>query len=42
LQVGLHEVISGWDMGILGDEGIPAMHEGGKRRLVIPSGGRLG
>ena len=38
-QVGVHEVISGWDMGILGDDGIPAMKEGGKRRLVIPSGG---
>eukprot|EP00873_Tetraselmis_striata_P003602 jgi/Tetstr1/423866/TSEL_014490.t1 len=36
-KVGVREVIAGWDMGILGGEGIPPMKEGGKRRLVIPS-----
>lgn len=29
--------LQGWDQGILGAEGIPAMKPGGKRRLVIPS-----
>mmetsp|Transcript_17024 Transcript_17024/g.47545 ORF Transcript_17024/g.47545 Transcript_17024/m.47545 type:complete len:87 (+) Transcript_17024:587-847(+) len=37
VQIGVHEVIQGWDMGILGAEGIPPMKEGGKRRLFIPS-----
>lgn len=39
-QVGAREVIQGWDLGILGtsDGAIPPMKEGGKRRLVIPSG----
>eukprot|EP00192_Tetraselmis_astigmatica_P019579 CAMPEP_0117668610 /NCGR_PEP_ID=MMETSP0804-20121206/11651_1 /TAXON_ID=1074897 /ORGANISM="Tetraselmis astigmatica, Strain CCMP880" /LENGTH=205 /DNA_ID=CAMNT_0005476533 /DNA_START=50 /DNA_END=667 /DNA_ORIENTATION=+ len=36
-KIGVHEVIQGWDMGILGAEGIPPMKEGGKRRLFIPS-----
>ncbi|KIZ01189.1 FKBP-type peptidyl-prolyl cis-trans isomerase [Monoraphidium neglectum] len=36
-KVGAREVIRGWDLGILGDEGIPPMKEGGKRLLVIPS-----
>jgi hypothetical protein len=40
-QVGVREVIQGWDLGILGGDGIPPMKEGGKRLLVIPSGGRL-
>ncbi|KAK9837432.1 hypothetical protein WJX81_002092 [Elliptochloris bilobata] len=35
-KVGAGEVIQGWDKGILGTEGIPAMKEGGKRTLVIP------
>lgn len=39
-QIGVREVIQGWDLGILGtpDGSIPPMKEGGKRRLVIPSG----
>lgn len=37
-QVGVRQVIQGWDLGILGTEGIPPMKEGGKRRLVIPAG----
>ena len=38
-KIGVRQVIVGWDLGILGDEaqGIPAMLEGGKRRLVIPA-----
>ncbi|GFR48789.1 hypothetical protein Agub_g10737 [Astrephomene gubernaculifera] len=35
-QIGVGQVIKGWDMGILGTEDIPAMKEGGKRLLVIP------
>ncbi|GIL86272.1 hypothetical protein Vretimale_13732 [Volvox reticuliferus] len=35
-QIGVGQVIKGWDMGILGAEDIPAMKEGGKRLLVIP------
>lgn len=30
-KIGVGEVIRGWDMGILGTEGVPAMKEGGKR-----------
>jgi len=30
-KVGVHEVITGWDLGILGTEGVPPMKEGGKR-----------
>lgn len=30
-KIGVREVIQGWDMGILGTEGVPAMKEGGKR-----------
>ena len=30
------QVVKGWGLGIWGDEQIPAMREGGKRRLVIP------
>ncbi|GLC48020.1 hypothetical protein PLESTB_000050300 [Pleodorina starrii] len=36
-QIGVGQVIKGWDMGILGAEDIPPMKEGGKRLLVIPS-----
>ncbi|PNW72258.1 hypothetical protein CHLRE_16g675550v5 [Chlamydomonas reinhardtii] len=35
-QIGVGQVIKGWDMGILGAEDIPPMKEGGKRLLVIP------
>ncbi|KAK9808204.1 hypothetical protein WJX73_008359 [Symbiochloris irregularis] len=35
-KVGAQQVIKGWDIGILGGEGLPAMQEGGKRRLIIP------
>jgi hypothetical protein len=36
MQVGVGQVIKGWDIGILGDEaeGIPPMKQGGKRTLV--------
>lgn len=30
-KIGVREVIAGWDMGILGTEGVPPMKEGGKR-----------
>lgn len=30
-KIGVREVIQGWDMGILGTDGVPAMKEGGKR-----------
>eukprot|EP01024_Parvocaulis_polyphysoides_P044388 TRINITY_DN4089_c1_g6_i1.p1 TRINITY_DN4089_c1_g6~~TRINITY_DN4089_c1_g6_i1.p1 ORF type:complete len:193 (-),score=25.63 TRINITY_DN4089_c1_g6_i1:383-961(-) len=36
--VGVGQVIKGWDMGILGDDDLPPMKAGGKRRLLIPSG----
>jgi FKBP-type peptidyl-prolyl cis-trans isomerase len=29
-------VIKGWDVGILGGEGLPPMKAGGKRRLIVP------
>jgi len=35
--VGAGEVIKGWDLGILGGEGVPPMNAGGKRRLIIPA-----
>jgi peptidylprolyl isomerase len=35
-RVGAGEVIKGWDMGIVGAEGIPPMKAGSRRRLVIP------
>ncbi|KAL0330156.1 UNVERIFIED_CONTAM: Peptidyl-prolyl cis-trans isomerase FKBP13, chloroplastic [Sesamum radiatum] len=35
-RIGVGEVIKGWDEGILGGEGIPAMLAGGKRKLRIP------
>lgn len=40
-QIGVRQVIQGWDQGILGAEGIPPMKAGGKRRLVIPPGAPL-
>jgi FKBP-type peptidyl-prolyl cis-trans isomerase len=30
-KIGVREVIQGWDMGILGTDGVPPMKEGGKR-----------
>jgi len=36
-QVGVGMVIKGWDIGILGGEGITPMQEGGKRKLIIPA-----
>jgi len=36
-KVGVHQVISGWDEGILGGAGIPPMKVGGKRMLVVPA-----
>ena len=37
-QVGVRQVIQGWDLGIVGNQAdIPPMREGGKRRLVIPA-----
>jgi len=36
-NVGVGQVIKGWDEGILGGEGITPMKEGGKRKLIIPS-----
>lgn len=35
-QVGVGQVIKGWDAGILGAEGLPPMKAGGTRRLIIP------
>uniref|UniRef100_A0A0F7CZ46 peptidylprolyl isomerase n=1 Tax=Erodium trifolium TaxID=337410 RepID=A0A0F7CZ46_9ROSI len=35
-RVGAGEVIKGWDLGILGGEGVPPMLVGGKRRLKLP------
>ncbi|KAL2641922.1 hypothetical protein R1flu_009509 [Riccia fluitans] len=36
-RVGVGEVIRGWDQGLAGAEGVPAMLAGGKRTLRIPS-----
>ncbi len=36
-QVGVGQVIKGWDLGILGADDIPPMKEGGKRKLLIPA-----
>ncbi|KAI8466796.1 MAG: hypothetical protein J3K34DRAFT_53446 [Monoraphidium minutum] len=38
LKLGEREVMEAWDVAILGDEGIPPMREGGKRRIVVPPG----
>ncbi|GLT49219.1 hypothetical protein SLA2020_227940 [Shorea laevis] len=35
-RVGVGEVIKGWDQGILGGDGVPAMLAGGKRILKLP------
>ena len=37
LQIGIGQVIKGWDQGILGSDDVPPMLPGGKRRLVIPA-----
>ena len=36
-QVGVGQVIRGWDIGILGADDIPPLRPGGKRELVIPA-----
>eukprot|EP00898_Chlorokybus_atmophyticus_P001826 jgi/Chlat1/2644/Chrsp178S02482 len=36
-KVGAGQVIQGWDIGILGNDSIPPMRQGGKRTLRIPS-----
>ncbi|XAR56194.1 Peptidylprolyl isomerase [Bertholletia excelsa] len=35
-RVGVGEVIKGWDVGILGGDGVPPMLAGGKRTLRLP------
>uniref|UniRef100_A0A0F7H0E7 peptidylprolyl isomerase n=1 Tax=Erodium gruinum TaxID=337380 RepID=A0A0F7H0E7_9ROSI len=35
-RIGAGEVIKGWDLGILGGEGVPPMLAGGKRTLKLP------
>ncbi|WOL03348.1 hypothetical protein Cni_G12068 [Canna indica] len=37
IRIGVGEVIKGWDQGILGGDGIPPMHAGGRRTLKIPA-----
>ncbi|KAK4356640.1 hypothetical protein RND71_025611 [Anisodus tanguticus] len=37
MRLGMGKVIKGLDQGILGGEGVPPMHVGGKRKLQIPS-----
>ncbi|KAJ6397976.1 hypothetical protein OIU77_018898 [Salix suchowensis] len=36
MRIGVGKVIKGLDQGILGGEGVPPMHEGGRRKLYIP------
>lgn len=36
-KIGVRQVIAGWDQGILGNDDIPPMKEGGKRALRIPA-----
>ncbi|KAK4366782.1 hypothetical protein RND71_014662 [Anisodus tanguticus] len=36
MRLGMGKVIKGLDQGILGGEGVPPMHVGGKRKLQIP------
>ncbi|XP_016488905.1 photosynthetic NDH subunit of lumenal location 4, chloroplastic-like [Nicotiana tabacum] len=36
MRLGMGKVIKGLDQGILGGEGVPPMHIGGKRKLQIP------
>ncbi|KAG6657511.1 photosynthetic NDH subunit of lumenal location 4, chloroplastic [Carya illinoinensis] len=36
MRIGVGKVIKGLDQGILGGEGVPPMHVGGKRKLHIP------
>ncbi|XWS66136.1 hypothetical protein CRYUN_Cryun05aG0174100 [Craigia yunnanensis] len=35
-RIGVGEVIKGWDLGILGGDGVPPMLAGGKRTLRLP------
>ena len=42
LSIILLPTSQGWDLGILGGEGIPAMRAGGKRVLRIPAGAQSG
>ncbi|CAN1164290.1 Photosynthetic NDH subunit of lumenal location 4, chloroplastic [Linum perenne] len=36
MRLGVGKVIKGLDQGILGGDGVPPMHVGGKRRLYVP------
>ncbi|KAH9295268.1 hypothetical protein KI387_038856, partial [Taxus chinensis] len=36
LRIGVGKVIPGWDLGILGGDGVPPMLAGGKRKLRVP------
>ncbi|KAI5669940.1 hypothetical protein M9H77_19793 [Catharanthus roseus] len=36
MRIGVGKVIKGLDQGIMGGEGVPPMHVGGKRKLQIP------
>ena len=36
LKAAMLQVVSGWEIGILGDKEVPAIKEGGLRTLLIP------